>query len=200
MANIATLFRQAWLAGALVFFLGAAAQVISGQITYPFALTNSMSATLNVNLASQTNFNNKLLGLNNADPLIFTRSYYTNMISLTKPIMGRFPAGLWGNFYDWTVDSWRVYDGYTNIYYNTIVTQPNVLFGYTNLAILHSNLNFDTVFIWNICYDSTNKGVARLQDQDARGFNTTWIELGNENFWNNIGVWILGLKFGIEGS
>ena len=194
--NYSAALRQSLLMGALAIFLGAVAHVALA-IEYPYALAGSMSATLNVNLAHKTNFNNRLLGLNcNWPEKLYGFNGYNNpdaqrLITAFHPSALRFPHGVWANFYDWKVDGRRIYDGYKNDpytkgnYLGAVKQHPDLCYGFPGFATLHSNLNFEVLFTWNICYDSPEKGVRRLRDQDAKGFDTKWIELGNENFWSS---------------
>ena len=190
MKDIRTLFHRALLTAMLLLFLCATPRVCPA-IQYPYALPGSLSATLNVNLAKKTNFNNLLLGLNCSWPenqygsAGYNHADAQRLMVALRPSSLRYPHGVWANFYDWEVDGRRIYDEYSGTYFSAVTKWPNLRYGFPRFTTLHSNLNFDVLFTWNICYDSPAKGVARLRDQDAKGFNTKWIELGNENFWGN---------------
>lgn len=150
-----------------------------------------MSASLNIDLTHETNFNNLLLGLNCSWPeKLYGFTGYNNpdaqkLITAFHPSSLRFPHGVWANFYDWKVDGRRIYDGYSRVYLKAVKGHPDLRYGFPGFTTLHSNLNFDVLFTWNVDYDSPAKGVSRLRDQDAKGFDTQRIELGNENFYKS---------------
>nr|UZM28275.1 hypothetical protein [uncultured bacterium] len=186
MKRNTSIWKGRVVAGALLIGLMSSA---SGQISYPYILPGQQNATLNVNTGNVTPFNHMLLGLNMNWPENlygidgFNDSDAQSLITSWGPSSLRFPHGVWANFYDWEVDGRRIYDGYTGTYYNAVVNVPNLRYGFPGLDTLRSNLDFVVLFTWNINYDSPAKGVARLQDRQARGFDVKWIELGNETFW-----------------
>ncbi|MDF7823457.1 hypothetical protein P4B35_05490 [Pontiellaceae bacterium B12227] len=160
-------------------------------ISYPYALPDQLNATLKVDTGSKSNFNNLLLGLNTNFPENqygsdgYNDTDGQDLITTWNPPALRFPHGVWANFYDWEVDGRRIYDGYDGIYVGAVTNVPNLRYGFPGFNTLHSNLNFDVLFTWNVNYDSPAKGVARLQDRIAKGFDVSYIELGNEHFWLN---------------
>lgn len=160
----------------------------AGAIEYPYVLPAELSATLNVDTDKKVPFNNMLIGLNCAWPANLYSGGYNDLdaqalIADWKPHALRWPDGVWANFYDWEVDGRRIYDGYTGTYYNAVINWPNYRYGFPGLHALYDSLGFDVLFTWNVNYDSPEKGVARLQDRLAKGFEIKWIELGNENYW-----------------
>ena len=190
MKKFSNVFRFVWLTGTLVLALGAGSRTALA-VQYPYALPDAMSARLDIDLAHKTNFNNLLLGLNCGWPeMLYGMVGYNNpdaqkLITAFHPTSLRFPHGVWANFYDWEVDGRRIYDGYSRVYLRAVKDHPDLRYGFPGFTMLHSNLNFDVLFTWNVDYDSPSKGVARLRDQDAKGFDTQRIELGNENFYKS---------------
>lgn len=160
-------------------------------VDYPYANVGPQSATLNINTSSSTPFNNKLLGLNTNFPEnLYGLDGYNDsdgqaLITGWAPPALRFPHGVWANFYDWEVDGRRIYDDYDTTYREAVENVPQLLYGYDGFKTLHDNLGFDVLHTWNINYDSPAKGVARLQDRRADGFDVNRVELGNETFWKN---------------
>lgn len=160
-------------------------------VEYPYSNVGPQSASLSVSTFNPTPFNSKLLGLNTNFPENQYGSDGYNdadgqaLITAWSPPALRFPHGVWSNFYDWEVDGRRIYDNYMGTYYNAVVNHPNLRYGYDGFKTLHDNLGFDVLHTWNVNYDSPAKGVARLQDRRADGFDVNRIELGNETFWVN---------------
>ncbi len=158
-------------------------------VQYPFTNVEPQSATLSVNTSNPTPFNNRLLGLNTNFPENqygldgYNDSDGQALITAWSPPALRFPHGVWSNFYDWEVDGRRIYDDYPTSYRPAVENVPQLLYGYDGFKTLHDNLGFDVLHTWNVNYDSPAKGVARLQDRRADGFDVNRIELGNETFW-----------------
>jgi len=160
-------------------------------VDYPYANVGPQSASFSISTSSLTPFNNKLLGLNTNFPENqYGLDGYNDadgqaLITGWAPPALRFPHGVWSNFYDWEVDGRRIYDGYMGTYHDAVVNVPQLKYGYDGFKTLHDNLGFDVLHTWNVNYDSPAKGVARLQDRRADGFDVSRIELGNESFWVN---------------
>ena len=158
---------------------------------YPYASVGPQSAALSVTTSGGAAFNNKLLGLNTNFPENQYGSDGYNdadgqaLITAWTPPALRFPHGVWSNFYDWEVDGRRIYDDYDTSYRGAVENFPNLRYGFPGFTTLHDNLGFDVLFTWNVNYDSPAKGVARLLDHTAKGFDVNRIELGNETFWLN---------------
>lgn len=181
--NIAR-FGSAW-----VFCCLAAAPALA--IDYPYTNVGPQNAFLSIDTSSPTPFNNKLLGLNTNFP---ENQYGTDgyndtdaqaLITGWAPPSLRFPHGVWANFYDWEVDGRRIYDDYDTSYRSAVENVPNLRYGFPSFAQLHEDLGFEVLFTWNTNYDSPEKGVARLLDHRAKGFDVDRIELGNETFWRD---------------
>jgi hypothetical protein len=164
---------------------------VVAAVQYPYSNVGPQNATLSIDTSRATPFNHKLLGLNTNFPENQYGSDGYNdadaqaLITAWSPPALRFPHGVWSNFYDWEVDGRRIYDGYTGTYYNAVVNVPNLRYGFDGFKTLHDNLGFDVLHTWNVNYDSPEKGVRRLQDRTAKGFDVKRIELGNETFWVN---------------
>ncbi|MEQ8211387.1 MAG: PEP-CTERM sorting domain-containing protein [Lacipirellulaceae bacterium] len=179
------------LAFALVLMAYCAVGQRATAVDYPYSSVGPQNASLSINSSSQTPFNNRLLGLNTNFPEnLYGLDGYNDadgqaLITGWSPPSLRFPHGVWSNFYDWEVDGRRIYDNYMGTYYNAVVNVPQLKYGYDGFKTLHDNLGFDVLHTWNINYDSPAKGVARLQDRRADGFDVSRIELGNETFWVN---------------
>lgn len=161
-------------------------QVARG-ISYPYELGREMTASLDVNTHSTIALSHMLLGVNDGG-----RSYYgynstesQAQVRSYQPLSIRWPTGVWSNFYDWEVDGRRIYDGYSSTYYDAVVNHSNFRYGFPGFHELHEELGFDVLWTWNINYDSVEKGIRRLKDRQAKGFEVRWIELGNEIFWKN---------------
>ncbi len=158
-------------------------------VEYPYTNIGPQTASLRINTSNPTPFNNKLLGLNTNFPENQYGSDGYNdadgqaLITAWTPPSLRFPHGVWSNVYDWEVDGRRIYDDYDTSYRGAVECCPNLRYGYDGFKTLHDNLGFDVLHTWNINYDSPAKGVARLQDRRADGFDVSRIELGNETFW-----------------
>ncbi|WP_136078198.1 hypothetical protein [Pontiella desulfatans] len=178
-----------WIVSCILLF--SLAPRAFSAISYPYALPNQLNATLKVDTGSKTHFNNLLLGLNTNFPENQYGSDGYNdpdgqdLITTWNPPALRFPHGVWANFYDWEVDGRRIYDGYDGTYVGAVTNVPHLRYGFPGFNTLHNNLNFDVLFTWNVNYDSPAKGVARLQDRVAKGFDVKYIELGNEHFWKD---------------
>lgn len=161
------------------------------EVTYPYELPSELSATIEVNTKVKTPFNNLLLGLNCNWPegqyglQGYNNPVAQNLIRTFKPSSLRWPHGVWANVYDWEVDGRRMYDDYKTEYRSGVEKHPELRYGFPGLHSLHQELKFDVLFVWNINYDSPEKGVRRLLDRRAKGFDMKWIELGNETFWKN---------------
>ena len=56
-------------------------------------------------------------------------------------------------------------NGYNGQYLVAFTNVPNLLYGFPELNTLHSNLNANVLFTWDINYDSPEKGLARLLDR-----------------------------------
>jgi len=158
---------------------------------YPYSNVGAQSASLSISTSNPTPFNSKLLGLNTNFPEnLYGLDGYNDpdgqaLITGWSPPALRFPHGVWSNFYDWEVDGRRIYDDYPTSYRDAVENVPQLRYGYDGFKTLHDNLGFDVLHTWNVNYDSPAKGVARLQDRRADGFDVTRIELGNETFWAN---------------
>lgn len=164
---------------------------IATGATYPYANVGPQSAAFSINTSNPTPFNNKLLGLNTNFPENqygldgYNDSDGQALITAWSPPALRFPHGVWSNFYDWEVDGRRIYDDYDTPYRDAVENVPQLLYGFDGFKTLHDNLGFDVLHTWNVNYDSPTKGVARLQDRRAKGFDVKRIELGNETFWRS---------------
>ncbi|QDT68757.1 hypothetical protein MalM25_16820 [Planctomycetes bacterium MalM25] len=160
-------------------------------IDYPYENVGSQSAAIHIISSDAVPFNNKLLGLNTNFPENqygldgYDDSDGQALITGWSPPSLRFPHGVWANYYDWEVDGRRIYDDYETIYRGAVENVPQLRYGFEGFKTLHDNLGFDVLHTWNINYDSPEKGVARLQDRTAKGFDVNRIELGNETFWRS---------------
>ncbi len=156
---------------------------------YPFPLPEKISASLNVNTSQKQPVNRMLLGVNCGWPenlygsTGFNSPEAKKLIQAFKPPALRFPHGVWANFYDWECDGRRITDGYKGEYAAAVKDHPGLKYGFDGFHKLHDALKFDVLFTWNVNYDSPEKGVRRLQDCRAKGFDVKWVELGNEIFW-----------------
>ncbi len=161
------------------------------EIAYPYELPAEVRAALDVNTRKKVPFNNLLLGLNCNWPegqygmVGYNHPDAQKLIRSIKPSSLRWPHGVWANVYDWEVDGRRMDDDYQTQYRAGVEKHPDLRYGFPGLHALHQELKFDVLFVWNINYDSPEKGVRRLLDHRAKGFNVRWIELGNETFWKN---------------
>ena len=156
-------------------------------VDYPYTNVGPQTATLSISTSDPTPFNNRLLGLNTNFPENqygvdgYNDADGQSLITAWTPPTLRFPHGVWANFYDWEVDGRRIYDDYDTTYREAVENVPHLRYGYDGFKTLHDNLGFDVLHTWNVNYDSPAKGVARLQDRRADGFNVSRIELGNRN-------------------
>ena len=161
------------------------------EIAYPHELPGELHATLDVKTQKRTPFNNLLLGLNCNWPegqyglVGYNHPDAQKLIRAFKPSSLRWPHGVWANLYDWEVDGRRMYADYKTEYRAGVEMHPELRYGFPGLHALHEDLKFDVLFVWNINYDSPEKGVRRLLDRRAKGFTVKRIELGNETFWKN---------------
>ncbi|VGO12545.1 hypothetical protein PDESU_01098 [Pontiella desulfatans] len=172
--------------------LAAGALADKGEIDaleYPFTVPGSATASVSVNTAKRTPVNNLLLGLNaNWPENLYGKIGYNHpdaqrLIRRFKPSSLRFPHGVWAKFYDWESDGRRKTDNYKTPYDASVTNHPTLKYGFDGLHQLHQELKFDTVFTYNLNYDSPEKGVRRLRDRKEKGFDVRWVELGNEPFW-----------------
>ena len=185
--------------GKSLLFLGMCVfAVLQSQAqNYPFNLPAEVTATLDVSTSNKEKANNKLLGANIAG---FTSGNERNLIKAFDPITIRFPSGVFGNWYDWTVDGNRIYDDYVpktyqgvpdSTYIKMINSSQSVKTGFPGLTALNgekkliNNVGYDMLWIYNLNYDDNKKSVARIKDSESKGFDVKDIEMGNEQFYGN---------------
>jgi alpha-L-arabinofuranosidase len=158
-------------------------------VEYPFDLPEKVTATLNVDTAQKKPVNHMLLGLNcNWPENLYGKVGYNHpraqsLIKQMKPTSLRFPHGVWANFYDWESDGRRITDDYKTPYDSAVKDHPDLKYGFDGFHRLHQELKFDVLLTFNVNYDSPRKAARRLADRRSKGFDTKWIELGNEIFW-----------------
>ena len=153
---------------------------------YPYESEKMTTATLSINSSSTITANNLLLGANFGG---FSSAEEKKIVRFLKPVTVRFPSGVWSNWYNWENDmsEYDPNDTYDigDFHRNVMDTwrRNNTKAGFPGLKTLHDDLQFNTIFTYNINYDTPAKSVARLQDSEAKGFDVNYIELGNELFW-----------------
>lgn len=157
---------------------------------YPFSLSNTITASLNVETANTELFNNKIIGYNIEG---FNTTAEKNFIKLVDPVTIRFPHGVWANFYEWQTD------GYQQDSYDNLGLQANLdvfvdrIKGHINgIADLNDDKKvatggkgYDMMWTYSINFDDGASSVARAKKDIALGLEVKSIELGNEHFWPN---------------
>lgn len=185
-------FSNGWKVFGAVLLLAVGCYADGGEteeLKYPFDVPKKVTASVSVNPHDRTPVNNMLLGLNaNWPENLYGKIGYNHpdaqkLIRAFKPSSLRFPHGVWANFYDWESDGRRKTDNYETPYDGPVTNHPTLKYGFDGLHQLHRELKFDTVFTYNLNYDSPEKGARRLKDRKAKGFDVRWVELGNEPFW-----------------
>ncbi|MBJ7880526.1 hypothetical protein [Gelidibacter salicanalis] len=180
---------KSWFLTCLISLFG-----INSSFTqsYPFELPDSIIASISVNTKIHEPFNNKLLSVNIDWPAKYYKKEGYNhpqaqaFIKEFNPVSIRWPQGVWANFYDWEVDGRRRYDDNNNReFIEAIEKHPELEYGFDGFKKLHDELNFDVLWTFNLNYDSIDKTINRLRDREAKGFNISHIELGNEQFWKS---------------
>tara|TARA_R110002049_G_scaffold51189_3_gene144962 strand:- start:68 stop:1570 length:1503 start_codon:yes stop_codon:yes gene_type:complete len=154
---------------------------------YPYDRTKMTTATVSINTSSKVAANNLLLGLNFSG---FTTADEKEIVRYLDPVTVRFPTGVWSNWYDWETDSYSYpNDGYDIGEFHRRVIDTwqilGVVGGFPGLKELHDELGFNMLFTYNVNTDSPAESVARLKDREAKGFDVKYIELGNEQFWED---------------
>ncbi|MDW5288126.1 hypothetical protein [Formosa sp. PL04] len=155
---------------------------------YPYDSSKMITATLSINSSSKMLANNLLLGTNFGN---FTTADDQEIIRFLDPVTVRFPSGVWSNWYNWEDDisEYDPNDPYDIGEFHRRVMDTWALAGtktgFPGMTELHNELNFNTLFTYNINYDTAKKSIARLRDSDAKGFDVKYIELGNELFWED---------------
>jgi hypothetical protein len=155
-------------------------------------VSENQSAVLSVDLDTGSEFNNRLLGVNfgwHVKQFSGTktgREGYAGgeakrLIETWAPPEIRWGDGVYANFYDWENDKRESHPDYKGQYAESLTS--SVTYGLDSFAELKKDLKFDTIFAWNINYDSPQEGVARLRDHNRKGLNIDRIELGNELFY-----------------
>jgi hypothetical protein len=153
---------------------------------YPYESEKMTTATLDINSSSTFAANNLLLGANFGG---FSSNDEKEIVRFLNPVTVRFPSGVWSNWYDWETDrsDYDSADPYDIGDFHRQVMDTwrnnNTKAGFPGLKTLHDELNFNTIFTYNLNYDSAAKSVARLKDRESKGFDVKYIELGNEQFW-----------------
>jgi hypothetical protein len=153
----------------------------------------NQAATLSVDLGGRSDFNNRLFGVNFGwhvprfrGTTTFTSGFNSravqNLISQWQPPEIRWGDGVFANFYNYTTDRRAVRDDYKDgRYYDAL--QSDVRYGFNGFARLKERLDFDTIFTWNINYNTPQQGVERLLSHNEDGLEIDRIELGNELFF-----------------
>jgi hypothetical protein len=165
----------------------------------------NQSATISVNTNDSSDFNDRLLGLNFGWHVTQFRGTDTftegfdgeaakRLIRSWAPPEIRWGDGVFGNFYDFRDDMRNVENDYDGVFRRALMSE--VEYGFGAFARLQNELNFDTVFTFNVNYDSGQDAVDRLRhhrdgsrnrDGSVRrpGIDIDRIELGNELFFRN---------------
>ncbi len=182
----------------LILALGLLATSVSAIAqTYPFTLPATVTATLDVNTQKKEVANDKLLGANIGG---FTSTDEQTLVKKFDPVTIRFPSGVFINWYDWTIDSYRIYDDYVpknykgepdssmiKLVYNSRFSKA----GFPGLTALNNQKKaingkgYSMLFGYNLNYDDNKKSAARLRDSEQKGFSVDYVEMGNEQFYGN---------------
>lgn len=161
---------------------------------YPFPLPDVITATYNFNSQQTEVFNNNLIGYN---IMHFNTDKELDFIRKFDPISIRFPDGAWSNFYNWETDELTRYNdttfnnGQFSKIDNGLEEKGSKKIGIKGLTKLNNEKKtqtgkgFDMMWTFNTNYDSNEKSMRRLLDYEARGFDISYIELGNEHFWES---------------
>lgn len=159
---------------------------LADKTGYPYESDKMTTATLSINSTTTNTANNLLLGANFGD---FTTTEEKEIIRYLNPVTVRFPSGVWSNWYNWEKDisEYDPNDPYDIGDFHRRVMDTwrnnNTKTGFPGMKTLHDELAFNTIFTYNLNYDTPAKSVARLQDRESKGFDVKYIELGNEQFW-----------------
>ena len=182
IANKAVLFSIKSVVVAFVFFTNnAVAQ------DYPFTLSNTIKATLNVDTHHTEPFKNSLLGYNIQG---FDTKLQKEFIRLVDPITIRFPHGVWANFYKWQTDGYQN-DSYDNKEHEKVlngqftVAKGNIdgIAALNKERISSGKKGFDMMWTYSVNFDDAKSAVARAKKDASLGLEIKTIELGNEHFW-----------------
>ncbi|MDW5288128.1 carbohydrate-binding protein [Formosa sp. PL04] len=194
---------------ALLMFLVVFSFKIQAQ-SYPFEISENITATLEVQTENKEPFRNPLLGYNIFG---FNSEKDKDLIREFDPTTIRFPHGLFANWYDWRADKTRVFGEETFDYIHrddepkettidhidaiNTFDNNNIKVGIDGMTQLNAEreiaqgTGFDVIWTFNMSADSeagadtteSPETVTRYEDLKARGFEVKDIELGNENFY-----------------
>ncbi len=161
---------------------------------YPFPLPDVVTATYNFNSQKSELFNNNLIGYN---IMHFNTESELDFIRKFDPISIRYPDGAWSNFYNWETDQLTRYNdttfdnGQFSKIDNGLEEKASNKIGIKGLTLLNTEKKaktgkgYDMMWTFNTNYDSNEKSMRRVLDHEARGFDLSYIELGNEHFWES---------------
>ncbi|PQJ72628.1 hypothetical protein BTO14_04880 [Polaribacter butkevichii] len=155
---------------------------------YPYKSDKMTTATLSINTSSKFTANNLLLGANFGG---FSSNEEKEIIRFLKPVTVHFPNGVWANWYNWekdiseydATDSYDIGDFHRGVMDDWAAN--NTTTGFPGMKTLHDELAFNTLFTYNVNYDSPAKSLERLKDREAKGFDVQYVELGNEQYFED---------------
>lgn len=168
---------------------------VTEENVFPFEVPENPHTTIRIDTSKKTLIPNRILGVNKfaritgnhkgpSDPRV------TEILDFSTPMSIRFPAGTMANWYNWRTDRFDApdWDEWTDSMQNTYQWLINAInadeqFGFDAYAQITKRRNIKPILVLNVLYESPQDAVLRLEDRKSKGVHPTWIEVGNENFF-----------------